>query len=200
MIFFQHRINDIKTLRKIPIKYGIEVDIRSFNEKLILNHEPFEEGIELENWLTEFKHKYLILNIKEEGLEKRCKEIMNKFKIDKYFFLDQSMPMLIKTVLEGNQKTAIRLSTFESLDTVIKFKNLLEWVWVDFYQKYPLNEEIINILKNNNFKICLVSPELQGKSMYEIKKAQLSISSIKNNIDGICTKYIDTWESFLEEK
>lgn len=200
MIFFQHRVNDIKTLRKIPIKYGIEVDIRSFNKKLILNHEPFEDGIELENWLHGFNHNYLILNIKEEGLENRCKEIMKQFKVDKYFFLDQSMPMLIKTVLEGNQKTAIRLSTFESLDTVIKFKDLVEWIWVDFYNEYPLNKEIINILKKNNFKICLVSPELQGKSMNEIKTAQLSVYSLKKNIDGICTKYINSWESFLEEK
>ena len=36
---------------------------------LILNHEPFENGVLFEKWLNEFNHKYLILNVKEEGLE-----------------------------------------------------------------------------------------------------------------------------------
>ena len=106
--------------------------------------------------------------------------------------------MLIKTALGGNIKTAVRFSTFESIDTVLKFKGIVEWIWIDYYEMYPLNREIIELIKKNNFKICLVSPELQGRSHETIITAQSSISSFKKNINAVCTKHISIWESFYK--
>ena len=34
-----HRINNINVLNKIPARYGVEIDIRAYKDKLILNHE-----------------------------------------------------------------------------------------------------------------------------------------------------------------
>ena len=198
MIFIKHRINTLEQLKETSPKYGVEIDLRSYKKDLILNHEPFENGVLFEKWLTEFKHKYLILNVKEEGLEERCISLMNKFRITNFFFLDQSFPMLIKTALGGNIKTAVRFSSFESIDTVLKFKGIVEWVWIDYYEMYPLNKEIIDLIKRNNFKICLVSPELQGRSNKTILKAQTSIISFKKNINAVCTKNISLWESFYK--
>jgi hypothetical protein len=39
-----HRINTIKKLSAAPIKFGVEIDIRSYKNKLILNHEPLLNG------------------------------------------------------------------------------------------------------------------------------------------------------------
>lgn len=199
MIYIKHRVNGIKELKKIPKNYGVEIDLRSYKNKLILNHEPFEDGVIFENWLEDFDHKYLILNVKEEGLEDRCVYLMEKHQISNYFFLDQSMPMLIKTSSRGNDKTAIRYSLYESLETVLNFKGSVEWIWIDYYENYPLNEEIINLLKKNNFKTCLVSPELQGKTMEVVIEAQQSIVNFKKNIDAVCTKFISSWEKFIEK-
>ena len=39
-----HRVNSLAKLRQIPERYGVEVDVRSFGSKLILNHEPKFNG------------------------------------------------------------------------------------------------------------------------------------------------------------
>ena len=64
-----HQINKIKKLRQIDKQFGTEIDIRSKNSKLILNHEPYSNGDTLVNYLNEYNHGTLILNIKETGIE-----------------------------------------------------------------------------------------------------------------------------------
>ena len=196
MLFIKHRCNKLNDLANTPENYGVEIDIRSYKEELILNHEPYENGQLFEDWLKKFKHKFLILNVKEEGIESRCIDLVKKFNINDYFFLDQSFPMLIKSVKKSSLETSIRFSEYESIETVLKFKDLVSWVWVDYYEKYPLNDYVVNILKKNNFKICLVSPELQGYNPAEIKNAYASIKNFYTKIDAICTKNISIWGNY----
>ena len=59
-----HRINSILTLNEIPPKYGCEIDIRSSASQLILNHEPYKSGDKLIDYLENYNHGLLILNIK----------------------------------------------------------------------------------------------------------------------------------------
>ena len=66
-----HRVNKIKELKKIPAKYGVEIDIRSYGKKLVLNHEPANNGDELKNYLKNFNNSILIANIKEAGIENK---------------------------------------------------------------------------------------------------------------------------------
>ncbi len=197
MFFVRHRCNSIKEIQETSNKYGVEVDIRSYGERLILNHEPFVNGVLFEDWLSYFKHKFLILNVKEEGLENSCLGLLKKFKIVNYFFLDQSFPMLIKSAKNKTLETSMRYSKYESLETVLKFKGLVKWIWVDYYEDYPLFKDIILKLKENQYKICLVSPELQGHSENKINEAFNSIEKYKKHIDAICTKYISKWESLF---
>ena len=89
-----HRKNTIKQLVGTPTKYGVEIDVRSFNNEIILNHEPIKKGEKLDNWIKKFNHKFLIINIKEEGLEVYIKKILKKKNIKEFFFLDQSFPFL----------------------------------------------------------------------------------------------------------
>ena len=63
-----HRKNTVKELIKTPNKYGVEIDVRSYKNKIILNHEPLRNGEIFENWLKNFNHQFLIVNVKEEGL------------------------------------------------------------------------------------------------------------------------------------
>ena len=39
-----HRVNDIKLLKDLPNNYGLEIDVRSNNNNLILSHEPTDQG------------------------------------------------------------------------------------------------------------------------------------------------------------
>ena len=85
MEYIAHRINTIDELLKVPKNYGVEIDIRDFGKKLILNHDPFEDGDTLEDYLEHYDHGTLILNIKSERIEYKVLEILNKYKIKKYF-------------------------------------------------------------------------------------------------------------------
>ena len=76
-----HRRNSIKSLNETPIEYGIEVDIRSCKENLIISHDPYEEGNDFQEWLKHYKHKTLIINTKEEGLEKKIISYLNYYRV-----------------------------------------------------------------------------------------------------------------------
>ena len=93
-----HRVNTINYLKTVPKEFGVEVDIRSFNNKVIISHEPLLTGTSFEEWISFYEHDFLILNIKEEGLEKYVLDILEKHKIKNFFFLDQSFPFLLKTI------------------------------------------------------------------------------------------------------
>ena len=189
-----HRRNTIKQLLDTPVEYGIEIDVRTFNNKIILNHDPLKKGVILNKWIKKFNHKFLIINIKEEGLEKYVKKILKKKNIQKFFFLDQSFPLLIKTLSSNEKRCAVRFSEFEDIKTVYNLAEKINWVWVDHFTKFPLNKIISNNLKKKNIKICIVSPELIKKtSIINIKKLKNFIQRKKIHIDAICTKNPELW-------
>ena len=81
MIFTSHRINTIKKLNKTPKCYGVEVDLRDYKKKIILSHDPFKSGESFDEFLKKYDHKFLILNIKSEGIEFTILKSLKKFKI-----------------------------------------------------------------------------------------------------------------------
>ena len=198
MNFISHRRNTIDQLKKTNTKYGIEVDIRSFGDDLIIHHDPFSIGEKFIDWIKEYKHGTLILNVKEEGLEDLLLKYMKKFDITDFFFLDQSFPFLIKTTKIGESRSALRISEFESIETAILLANKVDWVWVDCFSKFPLSFNDFETLKACGYKICIVSPELQGfDADKEISKFNKLLT--KKNIipDAICSKRIDIWEELI---
>ncbi len=188
-----HRVNSIKDLKAVPKEFGVEIDIRSFNNKLILSHEPLLDGIEFKEWINFYKHELLILNIKEEGLENYLLDILEKYHIKNFFFLDQSFPFLLKTINRGEKKSAVRISEFESIDTAYNLAGRVNWVWIDYFNKFPLNKKEFNKLKKMGFKICIVSPELQGKEKHELHNLKNFLVDNKIVPDAICTKELDLW-------
>ena len=73
MIIAAHRINTIKGLQELPSQYGVEIDVRAHGNRLILNHEPHEDGDELQEYLKKYQHRFIIFNIKEAGIEDEVK-------------------------------------------------------------------------------------------------------------------------------
>ena len=189
-----HRKNTIKQLIDTPTEYGVEIDVRSYNNRIILNHDPMKSGEFLDNWLRKYNHKFLIINIKEAGLEKYIIKILKNKKIKDFFFLDQSFPFLIKTLNSNETRCAIRFSEYEDIKTINNLKKKINWVWVDHFSKFPLNKSISNSLKKKNIKICIVSPEIVKKtSIQNLKKLKNSIQKKNIHIDAVCTKNPEIW-------
>jgi hypothetical protein len=195
MKIIAHRRNTINELNASPTKYGVEVDIRSCGDKLIIHHDPFVDGESFDDWVTAYRHGTLILNVKEEGLEARLIALMKSHGIDDYFFLDQSFPFLVKWANMGERRCAIRVSEFESIVTVLTLAGKVDWVWVDCFTRFPLSEDDARRLKGAGFKLCLVSPELQGRDA-ATEIPQLAKLLVERNIqaDAVCTKRPDLWE------
>lgn len=95
MKFIAHRINTVEELKKIPTEYGVELDLRDRGERLILQHDPFKDGEDFEEYLKHYHHGLMILeNIKSERIEHRVLELVHKYNVREYFLLDSSFPMI----------------------------------------------------------------------------------------------------------
>lgn len=194
MNFIAHRINTVKELKELPHEFGVELDLRDFGTDLILEHDPFVGGEHFEDYLKHYQHGLMILNIKSERIEFKVLELLKKYNISEYFFLDSSFPMINLLASQGENNSAIRFSEFEGLDTVLAMKDKVKWVWVDCFTKLPINTENFKILKDAGFKLCLVSPELQGRDQ-DIEEYKTYLNQQKVTFDLICTKYynVERW-------
>lgn len=199
MLLITHRINKVSDLNEIPSNFGIEIDVRDYENNLILQHDPFEKGEDLELFLEHYNHSFLIFNIKSERIEHKIIQLIKKFNILNYFFLDSSIPMIHNLIEKGERNIAIRLSEYESIETVLNFKNKIKYVWVDCFFNFVLNQNNYKLLKENNFQICLVSPELHNREIDIIKHFNI----IKNDDlipDFICTKKnnLNFWSQLIK--
>ena len=188
--FICHRINTVNELKKIDNKCGTEIDLRDDHksDKLILSHDPFFNGEFFEDYLKEYNHNTLILNIKSERIEIECLKLLEKYKITNYFFLDSSFPMIYLLNKDfKNNNNACRFSEYENINNFLDNKDMYSTIWVDCFTKFPLNKENYELIKKENKKICIVSPELQ-KQPEKIDEYRKYI--IENNIipDMICCK------------
>ena len=199
MKLISHRRNTLAELIATPEQYGIEVDIRSYGDKLVIHHDPFVGGEHFESWIAQYRHGTLILNVKEEGLEARLIDLMKAHGIDDYFFLDQSFPFLVKWSRLGEHRCAVRVSEFESVETALSLAGKVDWVWVDCFTRFPLDGGDAARLKDAGFRLCLVSPELQGRdAALEIPQMIRLLAEQGIVADAVCTKRPDLWEAAVQ--
>lgn len=198
MKLIAHRRNTVVELQATNPMYGVEVDIRSEGQHLITHHDPFVAGGSFEEWLDSYRHGTLILNVKEEGLEGRLLALTASKGIKDFFFLDQSFPYLVKSFRAGERRCAIRVSEFESVETALSLAGKVDWVWVDCFTRFPLTHGDACRLHDAGFKLCLVSPELHGRSPEaEIPALASLLKSRGITTEAVCTKRPELWESLV---
>ena len=67
---------------------------------------------------------------------------------------------------------------------------------MDCFTKFPLKELDYIRLKDSGFKICIVSPELQGRDAdTEITNMSTQLKDLNIVPDAVCTKRPDIWEN-----
>ena len=165
---------------------------------IYINHDPFVLGENFEDYLRDYHHGTMILNIKSERIEYKVLDLLKKYHIEKYFFLDSSFPMIKALTDQGESNIALRYSEYEGIDTIKLMSRRAKWVWVDCFNSFPLEEDTYLKLKNMGYKLCFVSPELQGQPE-RIEEYADNIKKRNINFDAICTKIynIDTWKRLL---
>lgn len=195
MEYIAHRINTVKELESLPSEYGVELDLRDSGSRLILQHDPFSDGEDFEDYLKIYRHGTMILNIKSERIEWRVLELLNKYNIRDYFFLDSSFPMIISLSNSGEKNIAVRFSEYEKTDTIVAVADRVRWVWVDCFSRLPIDNNIYDMLRKLGLKLCLVSPELQaqGEKLEEYRDYLINTGI---QFDAVCTKVhnIEKWQ------
>lgn len=182
-----HRVNTCKDLLKVPSNYGVEIDLRTHNQNIILSHDPYSLGELFDNFLNIYTHGTLILNVKTEGIEFDIIDKMNKNNICNYFFLDNSYAMINKFISIGFKQFALRFSVYESLSSLKLLTGLAEWVWIDYFGKHPLSKANYYKIKNMGFKICIASPDIVEQK--EAIKHYIDFFRQINELpDAICVK------------
>ena len=104
-----------------------------------------------------------------------------------YFFLDSSFPMIKLLTDMGVKQVALRFSELEGLDTIRNMAGRAKWVWVDCFTKVPIDRESYEELKTLGYKLCFVSPELEGQEE-KISEYRKYIEEQGIVFDAICTK------------
>ena len=197
--YISHRVNKKTDMLGTPDNIGVELDVRDdIGGRLYMEHDPFKDGEDFESYLQDYHCGTMIVNVKSERIELKIKELLQKYKIEDYFFLDSTFPMLKLLSDMGEHNIAVRFSEFEGMDTIRSMQGKAKWVWADCFTKFPLDRKTADEIKSMGYKICIVSPELQGQE----EKLREYASYIKENgieIDAVCCKYrnIELWRSML---
>ena len=158
--------NSVISLEKaIKYNFGIELDIRDHENKIIISHDMFDkknnhkllfENFLIRNFKKINKKKITIaINIKSDGLFSKLKKILKIYKIKNYFCFDMSTPEILKYI-NCNLNFYSRFSKFEKN---ILFKKESKGIWVDSFDG--------NFIYKNSFNkkiLCYVSPELHNKN------------------------------------
>jgi hypothetical protein len=131
-------------------------------------------------------------NTKCDGLEPHIAALADKYGIGNYFFLDTALPTLVKLSRAGIRKAAVRLSEYEPLDFAMRFAGLVDWVWVDCFTRLALDPRSYASIRKH-FRICIVSPELQGHGRAAIGTYRELLRSMPP--DAVCTDFPAEWSS-----
>jgi hypothetical protein len=193
MRIYSHRINKKNALEQTSPEFGVEIDLRTYSDMLILSHDPFTSGELFQDWLSAWKGQPLILNVKEDALEEAILEILDKHGVADFFFLDQSYPSIRRLIAMGITKVATRVSDYEDLSTALKSGS--DWVWLDsFSASWDYLMEATKAIAENGQKSCLVSPELQRiDPSNELSRLKILIQENNLKIDAVCTKMPESW-------
>lgn len=192
-----HRVNTIEKLRSIPSQYGAEIDLRAHGSQLYLHHDAFSQGDLFEDYLNEYQHGLLILNIKESGIEDEVLRLVRSKGLRNFFLLDVEFPYLFRAAQAGERAIAARYSETEPLEAVDPFKEMIDWVWVDTMTQLPFKKNLKD--RWPQLKTCLVCPERWGRPN-DIIPYRKQMRNLKISLDAVMTSldYLSAWEQPLD--
>lgn len=146
--------------------YGFESDIRDFCGNLVISHNvadatcrPAEEVFSL---MEEFNDRYCFaVNIKSDGLKDLLLNCLKDHNLKNYFTFDMSVPQMVEYA-EAGICYFTRQSEYEK-DPVLYEK--ASGVWIDGFADVDwITEELLERHIDNGKSVCIVSPELHGRT------------------------------------
>ncbi|WP_424244647.1 glycerophosphoryl diester phosphodiesterase [Elusimicrobium posterum] len=197
--------------------FGIEVDIRDFDGKIVISHDTPDSASPLLDTLFNFYLSNncistIALNVKSDGLQTLLQNMLEKYKINNYFTFDMSVPNTL-----NDRKNSImyfaRQSEYEPCNkkTLKELYTAAAGIWIDQFTENPdFTQKNIQSIKKHvseGKQICFVSPELHpwGRNEKIYKKIWQKLLKIEeetkagNNIK-LCTDHTQEAKEFFYGK
>lgn len=186
-----HRINSLEDSKYLPKTIGIEFDVHSYGQDLIVSHDAFTKGDNLKKFLEFNKDRVCAINIKEEGIEEEVIKLSLNAGLERFFLFDVSFPQIFRLGSKYHNHFCLRVSEFEK-PMLKELRNFSSFLWVDSFKgKFWMSDEEIIYIKKLKYNLCFVSPELHEPNI----KRQIDFSKmVKKKVaffddkDSICTK------------
>lgn len=190
MRIYRHRANSLDDVRGLPPGLGVELDLRDDGSDVVVTHDAFTTGPRFEDWLAASGPRPLICNVKCEGIESQVLAAAKAAGFDDLFLLDCTVPAMVKLRRAGERRFAVRWSEVEPAAGVLAWEGVAEWVWVDCFTRWPGTDAEWGRIASS-FRLCLVSPELQGHGFDAIARFRAALGA--RRFDAVCTKRPEAW-------
>ena len=152
--------------------WGVETDIRDYRGELVISHDPADEDAPR---LAELFSAYgrlaapkplLALNVKADGLYLFLPDLFKRFDVkpENHFLFDASLPEQY-IYLKRGFRVFTRSSEFEPRPA---FLEQSAGVWLDQFTDRGHIMTALDPLLATGLEICVVSPELHGRSPEEL--------------------------------
>jgi hypothetical protein len=170
--------------------FGTETDVRDFGGELVISHDipngeemRFQDFLELAESSQGSEKLPLALNIKADGLAQKVYEELSRFPNLDAFLFDMAVP-------DMRAYFSIGLPVFTRMSEVEQDPVWIEQstgVWLDLFDWEWYDSNVISRILSSGKKVCLVSPELHGRSHLPFWE---SISELRHHPQlMICTDF-----------
>lgn len=172
--------------RSFDLGMGTETDIRDYNGKIVIAHDPFDNKAMSLNELLKImdgRNLTLALNVKADGLASRVQELLREYSHTNYFMFDMSTPELVKQIKQG-------LNVFTGVSDVSPAPVLLdhcEGIWLDCFDSDWYDSDYVDQIISINKKVCIVSADLHGRSTEAQWNMLANVKQINNENLMLCT-------------
>lgn len=196
----QSECNSPQALRSaIERGYGFESDVRDYKGHVVISHNmansDCQDVEEVFQWLQEFNDKFCFaINIKADGLKDILKLYCGVYRISNYFLFDMSVPQMVEF-----REVGLRYFTRQSeVEPTPCMYEDAAGVWIDgFWTVDWITKELLENHLRNGKEVCLVSPDLHGKTDYKNFWRKLKEYHLNNIM--LCTDYPDEAKEFFNE-
>ena len=180
--------------------WGSELDVRDFQGKLVVSHDPpLNADFPFSDLLDIYKQSGctgpLAINIKADGLQTMLAEVLSAYDIKNYFVFDMSVPDALG-YLKADLRAFTRQSEYEREPA---FLGRAAGVWLDAFHGSWADAGVIEPHLSSGRQVALVSPELHRRAYLEEWAVWRSLDKRTGggNRLMLCTDFPDEAEQFF---
>lgn len=172
--------------RSFDLGLGTETDVRDLAGELLISHDmPFGNELSLDDLLDimDGRNLPLAMNIKADGMAEALKKKLSERGHTNWFAFDMAIPDM-RSYLQLGMPTYTRMSEVEQQPAWLQQAT---GVWLDGFDGEWFSNARITELLDADKRVCIVSPELHGRSPEKLWLQLLEHPQSKNLM--LCTDF-----------